>query len=128
MFVRYQHEECSLEKAFVNRKAPWKWGWQWAAGRRNSYDEAGFAFHYKLAYLSQEQIGKQSMKRKQAFAFQYSATVLPKGLLSWFPQTPLIEHLFLVLLALLDGPWSEKRCNILHQPPSIELSDSQIAL
>jgi hypothetical protein len=68
------------------------------------------------------------MKRKQAFAFQYSATALPKGLLSWLPQTPLIEHLFLVLLALLDGPWSEKRCNILHQPPSIELSDSQIAL
>ena len=91
-------------------------------------DEAGFTFHYKLAYLSQEQIGKQSMKRKQAFAFQYSATVLPKGLLSWFPQTPLIEHLFLVPLALLDEQWSEKRCNILRQPPSIELSDSQIAL
>jgi hypothetical protein len=118
----------SLEKAFVSRKAPWKRGWQWAAGRRNSYDEAYFAFRYKLAYLSQEQIGKQSMKRKQAFTFQYSATVLPKGLLSWLPQTPLIEHLFLVLLALLDGPWSEKRCNILHQPPSIELSGSQIAL
>src|SRR5271168_3692210 len=80
-----------------------KMGWQWAAGRRNSYDEAYFAFHYKLAYLSQEQIGKHSMIHKQAFTFQYSATVLPKGLLSWFPQTPLIEHLFLVLLPLLDA-------------------------
>jgi hypothetical protein len=62
MFARYRHEECSLEKALVNRK-------HHGNGTGNGPPVGGTPTRlpspllYKFAYLSQEQIGKRSMKQ-----------------------------------------------------------------
>src|SRR5580700_3330833 len=65
MFVRYQHEECSLEKAFVNRKRHGNEAGNGPPVGGTPTTRFASPLLYKFAYLSQEQIGKQSVKQTQ---------------------------------------------------------------